>query len=163
VAGNTVYQSSNRPRGKIILATWLQTLLFTELLGAAIITSTGINKGINASKGGYNEAGVGVLLGAVFFLHIGGFGKFCVVILALSIVANDCPRIYWVSFTLMVMGRWIRHVSQFLWTMVASIAYIAIAISGYSSLEISHGNFMRFIGYRLVNYEGIGVNRARCL
>lgn len=159
-ADYTVYQPSNRPRRKVFLATWLgifPTLLFTELLGAAIITSTALNGGDNAYQQGYDEAGVGGLLGAVLFPRVGGFGKFCVVILALSIVANNCPNIYSVSLTLMVMGRWTRHVPRFVWTVFATGVYIAIAIPGYSNFEAVLENFMHFIGYWLAIYEGIAL------
>lgn len=159
-ADYTVYQPSNRPRRKVFLATWLgifPTLLFTELLGAALITATDQNGGNNAYQKGYDEAGVGGLLGALLFPRVGGFGKFCVVILALSIVANNCPNIYSVSLTLMVLGRWTRHVPRFVWTVIATGVYIAIAIPGYSNFEAVLENFMHFIGYWLAIYEGIAL------
>ncbi|KAJ5148427.1 hypothetical protein N7448_000005 [Penicillium atrosanguineum] len=59
-ADYTVYQPSNRPRRKVFIATWLgifPTLLFTELLGAALITATDLNGGDNAYQKGYDEAG----------------------------------------------------------------------------------------------------------
>ncbi|KAJ5673365.1 hypothetical protein N7507_002492 [Penicillium longicatenatum] len=159
-ADYTVYQPSNRPRRKVFLATWLgifPTLLFTELLGAALATAMAINGGDNAYQQGYHESGIGGLLGALLFPRIGGFGKFCVIILALSIVANNCPNIYSVSLTLMVMGRWTRHVPRFVWTIVATAVYIAIAIPGYSHFEAVLENFMHFIGYWLAIYEGIAL------
>lgn len=159
-ADYTVYQPSNRPRRKVFMATWLgifPTLLFTELLGAALVTATDLNGGDNAYQKGYDEAGVGGLLGALLFPRVGGFGKFCVVILALSIVANNCPNIYSVSLTLMVMGRWTRHVPRFVWTIVATGVYIAIAIPGYSHFEAVLENFMHFIGYWLAIYEGVAL------
>lgn len=159
-ADYTVYQPSNRPRRKVFLATWLgiyPTLLFTELLGLALVTSTGQNGGHNPYEQGYNESGVGGLLGALLFPRLGGFGKFCVVILALSIVANNCPNIYSVSLTLMVMGRWTRHVPRFVWTVIATGVYIAIAIPGYSHFEAVLENFMNFIGYWLAIYEGVAL------
>ena len=159
-ADYTVYQPSNRPRRKVFLATWLgifPTLLFTELLGAAIITSTSIKGGDNAYQQGWNDAGVGGLLGAVLFPSVGGFGKFCLVVLALSIVANNCPNIYSVALTLMVLGRWTRLVPRFVWTVVATGIYIAIAIPGYSNFESVLENFMHFIGYWLAIYEGVAL------
>ncbi|KAJ5621124.1 hypothetical protein N7510_005108 [Penicillium lagena] len=159
-ADYTVYQPSNRPRRKVFFATWLgiyPTLLFTELLGLALVTSTGQNNGHNPYQQGYQESGVGGLLGALLFPRLGGFGKFCVVILALSIVANNCPNIYSVSLTLMVMGRWTRHVPRFVWTVVSTGVYIAIAIPGYSHFEAVLENFMNFIGYWLAIYEGIAL------
>ncbi len=122
-----MYQPSNRPRRKVFLATWLgifPTLLFTELLGAAIATATTINGGVNSYQQGYEESGVGGLLAAVLFPHVGRFGQFCLVVLALSIVANNCPNIYSVALTLMVMGRWTTKVPRFIWTIVASAVYV---------------------------------------
>ncbi|EPS35022.1 hypothetical protein PDE_09987 [Penicillium oxalicum 114-2] len=159
-ADYTVYQPSNRPRRNIFLATFLgifPTLLFTELLGAALATTMARNGGDNVYQRGYDDAGIGGLLGALLFPPLGGFGKFCVVILALSIVANNCPNVYSVSLTLMVMGRWTRHVPRFVWTVVATGVYIAIAIPGYSQFESVLENFMHFIGYWLAIYEGVGI------
>ncbi|CAI7595374.1 hypothetical protein N7533_003781 [Penicillium manginii] len=159
-ADYTVYQPSDRSRRKVFLATWLgifPTLLFTELLGAALVTAITLNGGDNPYNAGYQDNGVGGLLGALLFPRVGGFGKFCVIILALSIVANNCPNIYSVSLTLMVMGRWTRHVPRFVWTIIATAIYIAIAIPGYSHFEAVLENFMHFIGYWLAIYEGIAL------
>ncbi|KAK2592625.1 Purine-cytosine permease fcy21 [Conoideocrella luteorostrata] len=159
-ADYTVYQPSNRPRRSVFLATWLgilPTLLFTEILGAAVATSLTINGGDNPFQQGWNQAGVGGLLGAVLFPSVGAFGRFCLVILALSIVANNCPNIYSVSLTLMVLGRWTRRVPRFIWTIVCSAVYVGIAIPGYCSFEAVLENFMHFIGYWLAIYEGIAL------
>ncbi|GAB0138474.1 hypothetical protein EsDP_00006709 [Epichloe bromicola] len=80
-----------------------------------------------------------------------------IVILALSIVANNCPNIYSVSLTLMVLGRWTRRVPRFVWTIVGSAVYVGIAIPGYASFEAVLENFMHFIGYWFAIYEGIAL------
>lgn len=159
-ADYTVYQPSNRPKRKVFLATWLgmvPTLLFTEMLGMAIMSATAINDGDNPYQRGYDESGVGGLLGSILFPTVGGFGKFCVVLLALSIVANNCPNIYSVSLTLLVLGRWTRHVPRFVWTVIVTGVYIAISIPGYSEFETVLENFMNFIAYWLAIYEGIAL------
>lgn len=159
-ADYTVYQPANRPRRKVFLATWLgimPTLLFTELLGAAVISATNLNGGDNPYQKGYDESGVGGLLGAVLFPHVGNFGRFCVILLALSIVANNCPNIYSVSLTLLILGRWTRKVPRFVWTVIVTGVYIAIAIPGYSNFEAVLENFMNFIAYWLAIYEGVAL------
>ncbi|KFX94402.1 hypothetical protein V490_04366 [Pseudogymnoascus sp. VKM F-3557] len=159
-ADYTVYQPSKRSPRKIFLATWLgilPTLLFTELLGAYIVTATALNGGDNIYQKGYEQSGIGGLLAATLFPHLGGFGKFCLIILALSVVANNCPNIYSVSLTLMIMGSWTRHIPRFVWTVIATGAYIAIAIPGYSQFEAVLENFMHFIGYWLAIYEGVAL------
>lgn len=159
-ADYTVYQPSNRSRSKIFFSTMLGLifpLLFTEMLGVAVMTATALNDGNNAYAEGYASTGTGGLLAAVLFGPLGGFGKFCVVILALSIIANNCPNIYSVSLTLLVLARWTRYVPRFIWTFVATGVYIAIAIPGYSHFEAVLVNFMGFIGYWLAIYEGISL------
>jgi purine-cytosine permease-like protein len=117
-ADYTVYQPSTNSRKLVFLATWLGLifpLLFTEMLGAAIYTATGANGGDNRYADGYSASGVGGLLAAVLFPPLGGFGKFCLVILALSIIGNNIPNIYSVALTLQVLGRWTQKVPRFIW------------------------------------------------
>ncbi|CAO2647458.1 Nn.00g083800.m01.CDS01 [Neocucurbitaria sp. VM-36] len=157
-ADYTVYQPSNQSRTKIFFAVWIGLmipLLFTEILGVAIMTATTINNGENRYIDGYNASGTGGLLAAVLFPPLGGFGKFCLVILALSIIANNCPNIYSVGLTMQVLGRWTQRVPRFVWTAIGTAVYIAIAIPGYSHFEAVLENFMNFIGYWLAIYEGI--------
>lgn len=159
-ADYTVYQPATQSRHKVFWATWLgliPALLFTEMLGIAIYTATSINGGDNIYAAGYKASGTGGILAAVLFPPLGTFGKFCLVMLALSIVANNCPNIYSVALTMMVLGRWTRVIPRFIWTAVATGVYIAIAIPGYYNFETVLTNFMDFIGYWLAIYEGIAL------
>ncbi|KAJ5105551.1 hypothetical protein NUU61_002898 [Penicillium alfredii] len=158
-ADYTVYQPSDRSRRKVFLATWLgliPPLLFTQFLGIAVMTATDLNDGHNKYAAGYAASVNGGLLGAVLE-PLGGFGKFCLVILALSIIANNCPNIYSVSLTLQVMSRYTQRVPRFIWVFLASCVSLAIAIPGYSHFETVLQNFMNFIAYWLAIYSGIAV------
>jgi NCS1 nucleoside transporter family len=148
-ADYTVYQPSTQSRMKVFWATWLGLifpLLFTEMLGVAIMTATDINGGDNIYMDGYNASGTGGILAAVLFPHLHGFGKFCLVMLALSIIANNCPNLYSVALTMQVLGRWTQRVPRYVWTFIATGVYIAVAIPGYSHFEIVLQDFMNFIG-----------------
>ena len=149
-ADYTVYQPSNQSRTKVFFAVWIGLiipLLFTEMLGIAIMTATTLNDGTNKYADGYAASGTGGLLGAVLFGPLGGFGKFCLIILSLSIIANNCPNIYSVGLTIQVLGgRWTQRVPRFVWTAVGTAVYIAIAIPGYTHFESVLENFMNFIG-----------------
>lgn len=143
---------------KVFLATWLGLifpLLFTEMLGVAIMTATDDPNSRYAQ--GYEQSGTGGLLAAVLTYSLGSFGKFCLVLLGLSIVANNCPNLYTVGLTAQVFGRWCQAIPRFMWTVVATGVYIAIAIPGYSDFEEVLENFMNFIGYWLAIYEGIAL------
>jgi NCS1 nucleoside transporter family len=159
-ADYTVYQPSSQSKLKVFGWTFLGLiipLLFTQMLGVAVMSATTINNMDNRYQEGYDESGTGGLLGAVLIYHTGDFGRFCMVILALSTIANNCPNIYSVSLTVQVFGRWIQWVPRFIWTFVATGAYIGIAIPGYSHFETVLDNFMNFIGYWLAIYSAIGL------
>ena len=161
-ADYTVYHPSNRSRTKVFFATWLGLmvpLLFCEMLGVAIFSAANIHDKLdhNRYKAGYNQSSTGGLLGAVLIYSLGGFGKFCLVILALTIIANNCPNIYSIALTVQVLAHWTARVPRFIWTGIATGVYIAIAIPGYSHFETVLSNFMNFIGYWLAIYEGIAL------
>jgi len=95
-ADYTVYQPVNRSRKSVFLWTWaglIFPLLFTEMLGAAVATAMAANDGDNIYMEGYASSHIGGLLAAVIVPPLGKFGQFCLVILALSIVANNCKSI----------------------------------------------------------------------
>lgn len=149
-ADYTVYQPSTQKRWKVFLFTFvglLFSLLFTQMLGLAVMTATTINDGDNIYMAGYKKSSTGGLLGAVLIPHLGGFGKFCLVILALSIIANNCPNIYSVGLTVQVFGKWIQRLPRFILTLVATGVYIAIAIPGYSHFEAVLENFVSLFSF----------------
>ena len=144
-ADYTVYQPANSNRIKVFAWTFaglIVPLCFTEMLGLAVMTAS-INTPAYAD--GYTDAGIGGLLAAVLIPPLGRFGQFCLVVLALSIIANNCPNIYSVTFSLQVMGRWTAAVPRFLWTFIGTIIYCAIAIPGYSHFESVLEDFMLLI------------------
>jgi NCS1 nucleoside transporter family len=160
-ADYTVYQPATQSRRKVFFWTWLGLvipLLFTEMLAIAILSATSPDfHATNRYDLGYQASGAGGLLGAVLIPPLGAFGKFCLVILALSTIANNCPNIYSVALTVQVLSRHAQRVPRVLWTALATAVYIAIAIAGYSHFETVLENFMNFIGYWLAIYEGVAL------
>lgn len=158
-ADYTVYQPVTVSRVKTFAWTWgglILPLCFTEMLGLAVATAT-LDPVDTSYADGYKQSGIGGLLAAVLFPPLGRFGQFCLVILALSIIANNCPNIYSVTFSLQVLGRWTQAVPRFIWTFIGTLVYCAIAIPGYSHFEQVLEDFMLLIGYWLAIYEGISL------
>ena len=146
-ADYTVYQPVSVSRVKTFAWTYaglIFPLCFTEMLGLAVATAT-LDPVDPSYIKGFTDSGVGGLLGAVLFPNLGRFGQFCLVILALSIIANNCPNIYSVTFSLQVMGRWTQGIPRFVWTFIATLVYVAIAIPGYSHFQTVLENFMLLI------------------
>lgn len=149
-ADYTVYQPPTNSRRKVFVSTWLGLifpLLFTEMLGVAVMTAT--DDPTSRYADGYNQSGSGGLLHAVLNYSLGRFGDFCLVLLALSIIANNCPNLYTVGLTAQILGRWTQKIPRFVWTFVATCVYIAIAIPGYSDFEEVLENFVSFAEMRL--------------
>ncbi|ESZ93640.1 putative Purine-cytosine permease fcyB [Sclerotinia borealis F-4128] len=159
-ADYTVYQPVDRSRKSVFLWTFaglIFPLLFTEMLGAAVATAMAANGGENVFKTNYTSSGIGGLLSSVLVPPLGRFGQFCIVILALSIIANNCPNIYSVSLSLQVLSSTTARVPRFVWTFIGTIIYCAIAIPGYGNFESVLENFMLLIAYWLAIYEGISI------
>ena len=146
-ADYTVYQPANVNRIKVFAWTWaglIFPLAFTEMLGLAVATAT-VDTVDTSYAAGYSESGIGGLLAAVLFPPLGRFGQFCLVILALSIIANNCPNIYSLTFSLQLMTHYTQAVPRFIWTFIGTLVYCAIAIPGYSHFESVLENFMLLI------------------
>ncbi|KAK3329437.1 purine-cytosine permease [Apodospora peruviana] len=157
-ADYTVYQPVSSPRMSVFLWTFgglFFPLVFCELLGAAIATATVTNLDFQSA---YEESGIGGLFATVLVPPLGRFGEFCVVILALSITANNCPNIYSVSLSLQVLAHKTQRVPRFLWTFIGTCIYVAISVPGYDHFASWLENFMLIIGYWLAIYEGVALS-----
>ncbi|KAJ9132965.1 Purine-cytosine permease [Pleurostoma richardsiae] len=156
-ADYTVYQPVNTRRTSVFLWTFgglFFPLVFTELLGAAVMTAASTDDSFTDA---YFDSGIGGLLATVLVPPLGRFGDFCLILLALSIVANNCPNIYSVALSLQVLAKWTQRVPRFIWVFLGTCAYVAISIPGYSHFESWLENFMLIIGYWLAIYEGVSL------
>lgn len=139
------YQPRNASRVKIFLWVFgglMFPLCFTEMLGLAIATATVHDQ---AYSDAYFDNSVGGLLAQVLFPPLGRFGKFCLVILALSIIGNNCPNIYSLTFSLQILTHYAQRIPRFLWTFVGTVIYVAVAIPGYSHFANVLEDFMLVI------------------
>ncbi|KIW86695.1 uncharacterized protein Z519_12681 [Cladophialophora bantiana CBS 173.52] len=153
----TCYQPVNTPRTKVFVYVFIGLLFplcFTQMLGVAIATAIPSNQ---AYADAYAKNAVGGLLHQVLVPQLGGFGEFCLVVLALATLANNVPNIYSLTFSLQILTHYAQRVPRFLWTLVGTVIYCAIAIPGYDHFESVLENFMLVIGYWLAIYEGIAL------
>ena len=172
-ADYTVYLPTRTARAPVFLWTFAGLFLplcFTELLGAAVATALPAHAAYRAA---YAEAHVGGLLAHVLVPPearegaAAHFGEFCVVVLALSIVAGNCPNSYSVSLSLQAAfgteagagssRRWLLRVPRFVWVVAATAAYVAVAVAGYAHFEEALENFMLLVGYWLSVVSSLGV------
>lgn len=120
-ADYSVYQPPESSPRVVFSATFAGVYLplaLPQLLGAAV--STGVMSS-EAYRAAYDAAGVGGVLAQVLLPGLGRFGEFCMVVLALSIVANNCPIVYSLGFACQVLsGRAQRVPSRFCLVLVVT-------------------------------------------
>ncbi|KAJ7211698.1 putative cytosine-purine permease [Mycena pura] len=149
-----VYQPAETPAWKTFAWTYaglIVPLVLVQWLGAAIMCVAG---GIAPSNTDWTDAytadQLGGLLGAVLIPAVGNnFGKFCMVLLVLSVVANNIINVYSMGLSISVVGVWIAKIPRLVWPIVITAIYIPIAIAGASSFATSLEDFMNVLGYWL--------------
>ncbi|KAK4181251.1 putative purine-cytosine permease [Triangularia setosa] len=157
-ADYSVYQPSTRSTKEVfwwVFGGLMFPLLFVELLGAAVATALVKNEEYTTA---YDNANVGGLMAAVLTPNVEpGFDKACLILVALSIIATNCPNIYSVSFSLQALAKQSQQVPRFVWTIFGTAVYVGISIPGYSRFESWLENFVLSTGYWLAIYVAISL------
>ncbi|PBK84182.1 cytosine-purine permease [Armillaria gallica] len=114
---------------------------FTEILGAALMTIT---------KPGYPESfesgSLGGLLGQVL-MPWKGFGRFLLVILALSVITNNILNTYSVGLSIQALGRPFAKIPRICWTVIGWIIYTVAGAVGREHFAEILSNFLAILGY----------------
>ncbi|HVB74037.1 MAG TPA: cytosine permease [Ktedonobacteraceae bacterium] len=96
----------------------------------------------------FNSSGGGALMSAVVS-PLGGFGTLILVLLALSVIANNIPNDYSLGLTVQVFGRTFQRVPRWVWTLVGAVIYVAIAVPNSANFASTLQNFLLLIAYWL--------------
>ncbi|CAF1024619.1 unnamed protein product [Didymodactylos carnosus] len=126
-------------------------LMLIEFLGAAVYTGTYTN---SAWASAYNSNSIGGLIGASLS-SVHGFGKFLLILFALSIVANNIPNTYSLSLSAQVIAPVFSRIPRFIYTIVATAIYIPIAIVGAAKFNESLTTFMDVLSYWLAIFIAV--------
>ncbi|KAJ7660995.1 permease for cytosine/purines, uracil, thiamine, allantoin-domain-containing protein [Mycena rosella] len=141
-----VYQPEETPAWKTFAWTYaglIVPLVLIEWLGAAIMCVAGGGAPSNADWAAAYEANeLGGLLNAVLV-------PFCMVLLVLSVIANNIINVYSMGLSISVVGVWLAKVPRLVWPVVITAIYIPIAIAGADSFSTSLEDFMNVLGYWL--------------
>ncbi|KAI0952236.1 hypothetical protein AcW1_004395 [Taiwanofungus camphoratus] len=127
-------------------------LILIEVLGAAAMTTFG-NKPAWAQA--YADNSVGGLLGAGLVGPMGGFGRFLLVILSLSIIANNIPNIYSLALTFQNIHPYAQAIPRVFIVVVGSAVYIVLAIVGASHFEEWLDTLLTILSYWLAIFSTI--------
>ncbi len=131
---------------KIFLLTYFGnfiSIILIELLGAAVYTGTYTNQNWNLA---YEMNNVGGLLGASVS-SLGGFGKFLLILFALSSVSGNIPNIYSLSLSAQVVAPIFKRIPRFIYTVIGTVIYVLLGIFAANSFNDALTSFVGIISY----------------
>lgn len=80
---------------------------------------------------------------------LGSLGIFFLVLLALSIVANNIPNDYSLGLSMQVLGRPFQRINRAVWALIGSVIYVLIAEAAAENFNTTLSNFLLLIAYWL--------------
>ena len=93
-----------------------------------------------------NDISTGALL-VQGYAPLGGFGKFCSVVIALGVIANSVPGTYSAALGCQVLGRYGKMVPRYVWSSLLVIVELVLALAGREHLFVIFQNFLALMGY----------------
>lgn len=103
---------------------------------------------------GYERDSVGGLLGAALN-PAGGFGQFCLVVLAFGIVANNIPNMYSLALTTQALHPWLQAIPRPFICVIGTVIYVVLAIIGVDHFENWLDTLLVLLSYWLAIYVTI--------
>jgi purine-cytosine permease-like protein len=137
-ADYNVNQPEEVPAHRLFWLTFLGVAIpctFLEILGMAVTT---VYKGLDG----------GTLLAAAV-QPLGSFGTFLLVLLALSVVANNIPNDYSLGLSMQVLGRPFQRINRSVWALIGAVIYVLIAVPAAANFNETLTNFLLLIAYWL--------------
>lgn len=99
----------------------------------------------------YNTFGIGGLIN-VAFIPWGGFGKFVVVLLYISVICNTLMNTYSAAFEVQLISTKLAIVPRWIWATLISVIYLALSLAGKEHLSTVIGNVLPMLGYWITIY-----------
>ncbi len=136
-ADYNVNQPENTSSARVFWLTFLGVLIpcvLLETFGLALTT--------------WKPLSGGALLAAAVS-PLGAFGNVLIILLALSIIANNIPNDYSLGLSMQVLGRPFQRVNRAIWTLIGAIVYVLIAIPAAANFNNTLTSFLLLVAYWL--------------
>ena len=137
-ADYNVRQPEGTPTSRVFWFTFWGVALpciLLEIFGMALTTA-------------FKNASGGDLLAAAL-KPLGSFGNFLLILLALSIIANNIPNAYSIGLSMQVLGKSFHRVNRTVWTLYGAVFYMLLAIPAVSDFNNTLSDFLLIIAYWL--------------
>lgn len=87
----------------------------------------------------------GLLAQALLPWH--GFGKFLLVVLSLSVIANNVPNTYSAALSIQAFAKPFQVVPRAIWTVVVAVAYTVAGVAGREHFSDVLNNLLAILSY----------------
>ncbi len=137
-ADYNVNQPEDTPVNRVFLLTFMGIVIpciVLEIFGMALTTA-------------YKGLGGGGLLAAAA-KPLGSFGTFLLLLLALSVVANNIPNDYSLGLSMHVLGKPFQRINRSVWALIGAVIYVLIAVPATANFNEALSNFLLLIAYWL--------------
>ena len=123
------------------------------ILGAAIAGAIPNNPTWQAGNDAHQVGGVL----AAMLSSAGGFGKFILVLLSLSLLANTAGTMYAITLNFQTLIPWLFKIPRYVFAVVVTIIVIPVAITANKDFFNNLENFIGLIGYWSASFVGVVV------
>ncbi|KAL8940589.1 MAG: hypothetical protein Q9216_002734 [Gyalolechia sp. 2 TL-2023] len=142
-----VYYPENSSKPMVFAMTFIGlsvSFTFVNLIGVGLASGVSTNPGWDTA---YKTSSGALLLAG--FDGLGGFGKFCAVVIALGLCSNAVPSLYAAALDFQVLGKVWKAIPRYAWATVAAIIYLVCSVAGRDHLFLIFQNFLALMGYWL--------------
>ena len=137
--------------------TFLMTLIGLTL-SFCLVNMIGIGLATGVAPDGDWSTAYKISSGALILAgygSLGGFGKFCGVVVALGVISNNVPGTYAAALGCQVLGRYGKAVPRYIWVCFIVAIYFVCAIAGRNNLFAIFQNFLALMGYWIMIFVTI--------
>ncbi|KAJ3130918.1 hypothetical protein HK100_007192 [Physocladia obscura] len=118
-------------------------LVFCEVLGVLLGIAIQNNDDWNQAFG----ISFGNLMNEIFSKYGSGAQKFIMIILTLSVVANNIANTYSAGVSVAALGPIFQKVPRALWTLLVTVIYTIAGVAGQESFEAILSNLLSILSY----------------
>jgi NCS1 nucleoside transporter family len=136
-ADYSVNQPEETPSSHVFWYTFLGVVIpcvILEIFGMALTTA-------------FKQSGGDLFVAAA--QPLGNIGNALLILLALSIIANNIPNAYSIGLSMQVLSKTCQHVGRISWTLLAAVFYMLIAVPAVSNFNNTLSDFLLIIAYWL--------------
>lgn len=144
----------NTPSWQVFLITFFGIAVPTTFVAIVGTVCGAMAYGYPPWNEAYTNHGVGGLI-AESFVPWGGFGKFVVVLLYISLICNNIMNTYSAAFDFQLIDQKLALVPRWCYAIIITVIYLVLSLVGKNQFATIIENFLPMLGYWISIYISI--------